>query len=206
MYDNLYIQRLTCCFVCVCVCVFAVSDHLPEVSDHHADTDTGPAAVCCASLPNRRGQCFIFLWYSETVCVSIECYVYWVLHLSFPQRDLLGIQHLLNSSEASLHQLTALLDCRGLNKVQSHRQICLHRWVVHTVVHYWIPMHGSTDNVSSSTGWWLCCVYMQCQDCGFDSQGHPCVKCLHDCLHDSKSLWGKKNILLNGIYYCYYMI
>uniref|UniRef100_A0A672Y8B5 Protein tweety homolog n=1 Tax=Sphaeramia orbicularis TaxID=375764 RepID=A0A672Y8B5_9TELE len=30
--------------------------------------------------------------------------------------DLQGIQHLLNSSEASLHQLTALLDCRGLNK------------------------------------------------------------------------------------------
>uniref|UniRef100_H2M5T2 Protein tweety homolog n=1 Tax=Oryzias latipes TaxID=8090 RepID=H2M5T2_ORYLA len=32
------------------------------------------------------------------------------------ERDLLGIQRLLNSSEASLHQLTALLDCRGLNK------------------------------------------------------------------------------------------
>ncbi|XP_013865934.1 protein tweety homolog 2 isoform X2 [Austrofundulus limnaeus] len=32
------------------------------------------------------------------------------------ERDLLGIQHLLNTSEASLHQLTALLDCRGLNK------------------------------------------------------------------------------------------
>ncbi|CAL8300950.1 unnamed protein product [Lota lota] len=30
--------------------------------------------------------------------------------------DLQGIQNLLNSSEASLHQLTALLDCRGLNK------------------------------------------------------------------------------------------
>ncbi|XP_015252983.1 PREDICTED: protein tweety homolog 2-like isoform X1 [Cyprinodon variegatus] len=32
------------------------------------------------------------------------------------ERDLVGIQNLLNSSEASLHQLTALLDCRGLNK------------------------------------------------------------------------------------------
>ncbi|KAJ3607617.1 hypothetical protein NHX12_024668 [Muraenolepis orangiensis] len=32
------------------------------------------------------------------------------------QGDLRGIQNLLNSSEASLHQLTALLDCRGLNK------------------------------------------------------------------------------------------
>lgn len=35
------------------------------------------------------------------------------------QRDLLSVQHLLNNSEASLHQLTALLDCRGLNKVPS---------------------------------------------------------------------------------------
>ncbi|KAM9210804.1 protein tweety homolog 2 isoform 1-T1 [Dugong dugon] len=32
------------------------------------------------------------------------------------EKDLLGIQLLLNSSEASLHQLTALLDCRGLHK------------------------------------------------------------------------------------------
>ncbi|XP_061612639.1 protein tweety homolog 2 isoform X1 [Phyllopteryx taeniolatus] len=32
------------------------------------------------------------------------------------ERDLVGIQRVLNSSEASLHQLTALLDCRGLNK------------------------------------------------------------------------------------------
>ncbi|XP_070838192.1 protein tweety homolog 2-like isoform X3 [Chaetodon trifascialis] len=32
------------------------------------------------------------------------------------ERDLLGIQRLLNSSEFSVHQLTALLDCRGLHK------------------------------------------------------------------------------------------
>ncbi|XP_019721157.1 protein tweety homolog 2 isoform X1 [Hippocampus comes] len=32
------------------------------------------------------------------------------------ERDLVGIQRVLNSSEVSLHQLTALLDCRGLNK------------------------------------------------------------------------------------------
>ncbi|XP_072312589.1 protein tweety homolog 2 isoform X2 [Eucyclogobius newberryi] len=32
------------------------------------------------------------------------------------ERDLLGIQKVLNFSESSLHQLTALLDCRGLNK------------------------------------------------------------------------------------------
>lgn len=33
------------------------------------------------------------------------------------QKDLLGIQRLLNSSEFNLHQLTALLDCRSLHKV-----------------------------------------------------------------------------------------
>ncbi|KAM9296783.1 protein tweety homolog 2 [Gastrophryne carolinensis] len=32
------------------------------------------------------------------------------------QKDLQGIQLLLNSSESNLHQLTALLDCRGLHK------------------------------------------------------------------------------------------
>lgn len=36
----------------------------------------------------------------------------------FPQKDLLGVQQLLNSSETGLHQLTALLDCRGLHKVR----------------------------------------------------------------------------------------
>lgn len=35
----------------------------------------------------------------------------------FLQKDLLGMQKLLNSSETSLHQLTAMLDCRGLHKV-----------------------------------------------------------------------------------------
>uniref|UniRef100_A0A8C9AQ27 Protein tweety homolog n=1 Tax=Prolemur simus TaxID=1328070 RepID=A0A8C9AQ27_PROSS len=32
------------------------------------------------------------------------------------EKDLLGVQLLLNSSESSLHQLTAMLDCRGLHK------------------------------------------------------------------------------------------
>nr|XP_008102324.1 PREDICTED: protein tweety homolog 2 isoform X2 [Anolis carolinensis] len=32
------------------------------------------------------------------------------------EKDLLGIQQLLNYSETSLHQLTAMLDCRGLHK------------------------------------------------------------------------------------------
>uniref|UniRef100_A0A9L0S4T9 Protein tweety homolog n=1 Tax=Equus caballus TaxID=9796 RepID=A0A9L0S4T9_HORSE len=45
-------------------------------------------------------------------------YLYCSQSLSSPfqQKDLLGIQLLLNSSESSLHQLTAMLDCRGLHK------------------------------------------------------------------------------------------
>ena len=46
-----------------------------------------------------------------TPCRNRACFV-------LAQGDLQGIQNLLNSSEASLHQLTALLDCRGLNKVR----------------------------------------------------------------------------------------
>lgn len=38
------------------------------------------------------------------------------------QRDLLGIQRLLNSTEFNVHQLTALLDCRGLHKVKPRRE------------------------------------------------------------------------------------
>lgn len=44
------------------------------------------------------------------------------LHSLVTQRDLLGVQRLLNSTEFNVHQLTALLDCRGLHKVsQSDR-------------------------------------------------------------------------------------
>lgn len=64
------------------------------------------------------------VWHTETLlCCSlrkkIRAEVFFNDTLTSPQKDLLGIQHLLNSSEASLHQLTALLDCRGLNKVCS---------------------------------------------------------------------------------------
>lgn len=36
------------------------------------------------------------------------------------QSDLLGLKLMLNNSEAQLHQITALLDCRGINKVLNH--------------------------------------------------------------------------------------
>ncbi|XP_077595663.1 protein tweety homolog 2 isoform X2 [Stigmatopora nigra] len=52
-----------------------------------------------------------------TMQIQIQSLLLFAVPL-FPtaERDLVGIQHVLNSSEASLHQLTALLDCRGLNK------------------------------------------------------------------------------------------
>uniref|UniRef100_A0A8C7CEI5 Protein tweety homolog n=1 Tax=Oncorhynchus kisutch TaxID=8019 RepID=A0A8C7CEI5_ONCKI len=66
--------------------------------------------VCLQSLT-------IFQRSLTTMQIQIQGLLQFAVPL-FPtaERDLLGIQHLLNSSEASLHQLTALLDCRGLNK------------------------------------------------------------------------------------------
>ncbi|XP_069381453.1 protein tweety homolog 2-like isoform X5 [Paralichthys olivaceus] len=62
---------------------------------------------------------------SLTVCqrslTTMQIQIQGLLLFSVPvfptaERDLLGIQRLLNSTEFSLHQLTALLDCRGLHK------------------------------------------------------------------------------------------
>ena len=105
----------------------AASDHLPEVPDHHADPDPGSPAVCRASVPHSRGitntEPRLLSLRTMGVKLFAEQHIRWIFQwlctLSSPQRDLVGIQHVLNSSEASLHQLTALLDCRGLNKVRS---------------------------------------------------------------------------------------
>ncbi|XP_037544335.1 protein tweety homolog 2-like [Nematolebias whitei] len=73
---------------------------------------------CSPNLPNPFQQ-------SLTVCqrslTTMQIQIQGLLQFSasiFPtaQRDLLGIQRLLNSTEFSLHQLTALLDCRGIHK------------------------------------------------------------------------------------------
>uniref|UniRef100_A0A8C7F0T7 Protein tweety homolog n=1 Tax=Oncorhynchus kisutch TaxID=8019 RepID=A0A8C7F0T7_ONCKI len=73
---------------------------------------------CSQALPNPFQQSLtIFQRSLTTMQIQIQGLLQFAVPL-FPtaERDLLGIQHLLNSSEASLHQLTALLDCRGLNK------------------------------------------------------------------------------------------
>lgn len=107
---NNELQILPVRIVLLCHSSFAAFNHLPEVPDHHADPDPGPPAVCGAAVSHCRGitqagnqfRGRVTGFSDQRLCL---------------QRDLLGVQHLLNSSEASLHQLTALLDCRGLNKV-----------------------------------------------------------------------------------------
>lgn len=73
---------------------------------------------CNQTLSNPFQQPLaIFQRSMTTMQIQIQGLLQFAVPL-FPtaERDLLGIQRVLNSSEASLHQLTALLDCRGLNK------------------------------------------------------------------------------------------
>ncbi|XP_046888312.1 protein tweety homolog 2 isoform X2 [Hypomesus transpacificus] len=73
---------------------------------------------CSQTLPNPFQQSLtVFQRSLTTMQIQIQGLLQFAVPL-FPtaERDLLGIQHLLNSSETGLHQLTALLDCRGLNK------------------------------------------------------------------------------------------
>ncbi|XP_053709703.1 protein tweety homolog 2 isoform X1 [Synchiropus splendidus] len=73
---------------------------------------------CNQTLSNPYQQSLtIFQRSLTTMQIQIQGLLQFAVPL-FPtaERDLLGIQDLLNSSESSLHQLTALLDCRGLNK------------------------------------------------------------------------------------------
>ncbi|XP_059415703.1 protein tweety homolog 2-like isoform X2 [Carassius carassius] len=73
---------------------------------------------CSQSLPNPFQQSLTIFQRSLT---TMQIQVQGLLQFSvavFPtaEKDLLGIQRILNSSEFSLTQLTALLDCRSLHK------------------------------------------------------------------------------------------
>ncbi|XP_006635485.2 protein tweety homolog 2 [Lepisosteus oculatus] len=73
---------------------------------------------CSQSMPNPFQQALTIFQRSLT---TMQIQIQGLLQFSVPifptaEKDLLGIQRLLNSSESSLHQLTALLDCRGLHK------------------------------------------------------------------------------------------
>uniref|UniRef100_A0A493TY15 Protein tweety homolog n=1 Tax=Anas platyrhynchos platyrhynchos TaxID=8840 RepID=A0A493TY15_ANAPP len=74
---------------------------------------------CEQSLSNPFQQALTVLQRSlTTMQIQTQGLIQFALPL-FPmaEKDLLGVQQLLNASETSLHQLTAMLDCRGLHKV-----------------------------------------------------------------------------------------
>uniref|UniRef100_A0A673VXL4 Protein tweety homolog n=1 Tax=Salmo trutta TaxID=8032 RepID=A0A673VXL4_SALTR len=73
---------------------------------------------CSQSLPNPFQQSLTIFQRSLT---TMQIQIQGLLQFSVPvfptaERDLLGIQRLLNSTEFNLNQLTVLLDCRGLHK------------------------------------------------------------------------------------------
>ncbi|KAL6476946.1 hypothetical protein MHYP_G00154450 [Metynnis hypsauchen] len=73
---------------------------------------------CSQTLPNPFQQSLtIFQRSLTTMQIQVQGLLQFSLSV-FPtaERDLLGIQRLLNSTEFNLHQLTALLDCRSLHK------------------------------------------------------------------------------------------
>ncbi|KAM4674127.1 protein tweety homolog 2 [Amazona ochrocephala] len=73
---------------------------------------------CDQGLSNPFQQALtVFQRSLTTMQIQIQGLMQFALPI-FPtaEKDLLGVQQLLNSSETSLHQLTAMLDCRGLHK------------------------------------------------------------------------------------------
>ncbi|KAM4597909.1 LOW QUALITY PROTEIN: protein tweety homolog 2-like [Polymixia lowei] len=73
---------------------------------------------CSPNLPNPFQQSLTIYQRSLT---TMQIQIQGLLQFAVPifptaERDLLGIQRLLNSTELNLHQLTALLDCRALHK------------------------------------------------------------------------------------------
>ncbi|KAG7259277.1 hypothetical protein CRUP_023980 [Coryphaenoides rupestris] len=73
---------------------------------------------CSPNLPSPFQQSLTIYQRSLT---TMQIQIQGLLRFSIPlfptaERDLLGIQRILNSTEANLHQLTAFLDCHGLHK------------------------------------------------------------------------------------------
>ncbi|XP_059804544.1 protein tweety homolog 2 isoform X1 [Hypanus sabinus] len=57
----------------------------------------------------------------QRALTNMQLQIQGLMHIAIPlfpmaKKDIIGIQQLLNKSESNLHQLTAMLDCRGLHK------------------------------------------------------------------------------------------
>uniref|UniRef100_A0A8C6LXN1 Protein tweety homolog n=1 Tax=Nothobranchius furzeri TaxID=105023 RepID=A0A8C6LXN1_NOTFU len=112
------------CFLCVVVLLQVTSDFCVSPVRYIVNQTQDFLNIahyylfCSPNLQNPFQQ-------SLTICqrslTTMQIQIQGLLRFSVPvfpaaQRDLLGIQRLLNSTEFSVHQLTALLDCRGIRK------------------------------------------------------------------------------------------
>uniref|UniRef100_A0A8K9XDR6 Protein tweety homolog n=1 Tax=Oncorhynchus mykiss TaxID=8022 RepID=A0A8K9XDR6_ONCMY len=117
-YLLLLILDLVICLV-ACLGVAKQSRWLLTIADQQIWTEvTHYYLYCSQSLPNPFQQSLTIFQRSLT---TMQIQIQGLLQFSVPvfptaERDLLGIQRLLNSTEFNLNQLTALLDCRGLHK------------------------------------------------------------------------------------------
>uniref|UniRef100_A0A3B1JJ51 Protein tweety homolog n=1 Tax=Astyanax mexicanus TaxID=7994 RepID=A0A3B1JJ51_ASTMX len=102
-------RRVCVCVVCVrvCVCVLQGTSDFCVSPDKFIMNQTKDiiSSVFQRSLTTMQIQVQGLLQFAVPLFPTAEV-----------SKDLVGIQQLLNNSEGSLHQLTALLDCRGLNK------------------------------------------------------------------------------------------
>ncbi|XP_012588442.1 PREDICTED: protein tweety homolog 2 [Condylura cristata] len=92
---------------------------LLNVTEGHVSTAVTRYYLYCGQSTSSPFQQALTIFQRSLTTMQVQ--VAGLLRFAVPlfptaQSELLAIQLLLNSSEASLHQLTALLDCRGLHK------------------------------------------------------------------------------------------
>ncbi|XP_039085732.1 protein tweety homolog 2 isoform X1 [Hyaena hyaena] len=90
-----------------------------NVTEDHIRTEVTRYYLYCSQSVSSPFQQALTVFQRSLTTMQIQ--VAGLLQFAVPlfptaEKDLLGIQLLLNSSESGLHQLTAMLDCRGLHK------------------------------------------------------------------------------------------
>ncbi|XP_007524626.1 protein tweety homolog 2 [Erinaceus europaeus] len=90
-----------------------------NVTEGHVSTEVARYYLYCSQSSSSPFQQVLTTF--QRSLTSMQTQVAGLLQFALPhfptaEKDLLEIQLLLNSSESSLHQLTAMLDCRGLHK------------------------------------------------------------------------------------------
>uniref|UniRef100_A0A8K9UIJ7 Protein tweety homolog n=1 Tax=Oncorhynchus mykiss TaxID=8022 RepID=A0A8K9UIJ7_ONCMY len=121
-YLLLLILDLVICLV-ACLGVAKQSRWLLTIADQQIwtgfNTDTLTHIISSPISPETTTNHSLTIFQRSLTTMQIQ--IQGLLQFSVPvfptaERDLLGIQRLLNSTEFNLNQLTALLDCRGLHK------------------------------------------------------------------------------------------